>query len=126
MDVTRPSSRPLNAAVHETAETSTMAIRSIFAARRHAPALSHPSSTMPLAEIKHALHLSIQDCQGMAAQRVVYKINLAETPADLWLLRSDLHQCISRTHDQSEAAKRINALLGIFSGWIPASQLTRI
>lgn len=103
-----------------------MAIRSILAARQHAPVLSRPSGTMPIAEIKHALHLSIQDCQGMAAQRVVYKINLAETPADLWLLRSDLHQCISRTHDQSEAAKRINALLDIFSGWIPADQLTRI
>jgi hypothetical protein len=103
-----------------------MAIRSFFAARRRAPALPHPSRGVPLEEIKQALHLCLQDCRGMAAQRLVYKINLAETPADLWLLRSDLHQCISRTHDQSEAARRINALLDIFSGWIPAGQLTRI
>jgi hypothetical protein len=126
MIATRSSLAPLNTAVHETAETPIMSIRSIFAVRRQAPASSHPSVGTPLEEIRQALHLCIQDCRGMAAQRVVYKINLAETAADLWLLRSDLHQCISRTHDQSEAARRINELLDTFRGWIPSAQLTRI
>jgi len=103
-----------------------MAIRSIFAARRHAPVSPRPSICMPFERIRQGLHLCIQDCPDTAAQKVAYKINLAKTPADLWLLRSDLHQCISHTHDQAEAARRINALLEAFRGWIPAAQLTRI
>ena len=51
---------------------------------------------------------------------------MADTPADLWLLRSDLYPCVSRTCDQAEAARRINALLDTFSGWLPATQLARV
>lgn len=104
----------------------TMAIRSIFAARRHAPVSPRPSTCMPIEQIRQALHLCLQDCPGISALRITYKIDLAKTPADLWLLRSDLHQCISHSHDQAEAARRINALLEAFQGWIPPAQLTRI
>lgn len=103
-----------------------MAIRSIFASRRHAPVSPRPSTFMPIEQVRQALHLCIQDCPGTAALRVIYKIDLAKTPADLWLLRTDLHQCISHAHSQAEAARRINALLGAFRGWIPAAQLTPI
>ncbi|MBW8723242.1 MAG: hypothetical protein JF626_15720 [Polaromonas sp.] len=62
----------------------------------------------------------------MRSQRVLYKISVAHTPSELWMLRSDLHQCISQAHTQSEAAERINSLIDVFAGWLPASQITRI
>ena len=55
-----------------------------------------------------------------------YKIDFARTPADLWALRSDLHQCIAQVHTESVAAQRINDMASIFQGWVPAAQLTKI
>jgi len=66
------------------------------------------------------------DCKDSGTQRAVYRINVAATPPELWLLRSDLHQCIARSHDQAEATRRINGLLDAFKGWLPSRQLTRI
>ena len=41
-------------------------------------------------------------------------------------MRSDLHQCIAQVHTESVAAQRINELLGVFSVWVRAAQLTKI
>lgn len=103
-----------------------MAFPSIFAAMRPSPAAPDTPDRMPLEQIRHQLHQTLHDCKSVDAQRIIFRINIADTPADLWLLRSDLHQCISRARDQTEAARRINALLDAFSGWLPAAQLTRI
>ena len=80
----------------------------------------------PLDKIRRSLHDTMHDCEGVRAQRMIYKINVAQTPADLWLLRSDLHQCISQAHSQSVAAERINSLIPVFEGWLPDGQLSRI
>lgn len=103
-----------------------MAFPSIFAVFKHVPAAPLSPDRLPIEQIRQQLRGVLHDCTGMDAQRVIFKIDLAGTPADLWLLRSDLHQCISRTHNQAEAARRINALLETFCGWIPAIQLSRI
>ncbi|MDO9402975.1 MAG: hypothetical protein Q7T87_02975 [Polaromonas sp.] len=81
---------------------------------------------LPLEQVRERLQGTLHDCRDMRAQRLVYKINVAKTGADLWLLRSDLYQCISQTHNQAEAVKRINELVSVFEGWIPARNLTRI
>lgn len=81
---------------------------------------------LPIEQIRESLQALLHDCRCMRSQRVLYKINVAQTPADLWLLRSDLHQCIAQTHSQSEAAVRINSLIEVFEGWLPAGQLLRI
>ncbi len=103
-----------------------MAIPSFFAALRPIRAAPDTVNRLPLEEIRQHLHQALHDCQGMAVQRVIYKVNVAGSPDDLWLLRSDLYLCIARTHDQAEAARRVNALLSIFDGWLPPSQLTPI
>lgn len=103
-----------------------MAPTSLFAAMRPPPAASDTTERMPLEQIRHQMHQTLHDCKSVDAQRIIFRINTAATPADLWLLRSDLYQCISRTRDQAEATRRINALLGTFSGWLPAAQLTPI
>ena len=81
---------------------------------------------LPIEHIRHSFHKALHDCKNMGAQRLIYKINVASTPSELWLLRSEVHQCIAQTHSQSEAAERINALIPAFDGWLPASQLNRI
>lgn len=85
-----------------------------------------PVNRLPLEQVRASLQALLHDCRCMRSQRVLYKINVAQTPADLWLLRSDLHQCIAQTHSQSEAAERINSLIEVFEGWLPAGQLLKI
>ena len=94
---------------------------SIFAARQPAPA-----GRLTPQQIRQRLYQALADCKDMATQRAIYRINVAATPADLWLLRCDLHQCIARVHNQAEATRRINTLLDAFEGWVPASQLAPI
>jgi hypothetical protein len=84
------------------------------------------ASRMPVEQIRESLQALLHDCKDMRSERVLYKINMAQTPSELWLLRSDLHQCIAQTHTQTEAAERINSLIEVFDGWLPAGQLTRI
>jgi hypothetical protein len=94
---------------------------SIFAARQPAP-----PARLTLEQIRQRLYQALADCKDMSTQRAIYRINVAATPAELWLLRCDLHQCIARVHNQAEASRRINALLDAFEGWVPAPQLAPI
>ena len=94
---------------------------SIFSARQPAP-----PARLTLEQIRHRLYEALADCKDMSTQRVIYRINVASNPADLWLLRTDLHQCIARLHNQAEATRRINDLLDAFEGWVPARQLASI
>ena len=104
-----------------------MVIRRIFgvSAPRSSKA-GRPHQRLPIEQIRHSLQTVLHDCKDMRTQRVIYQINIARTPADLWLLRSDLHQCVAHEHNQTEAAERINSLINVFEGWVPASQLARI
>ncbi len=81
---------------------------------------------VPIGQIRKNLHALLHDCKDICALRTLRKINVAQTPAELWQLRSDLHQCIAKVHSQAEAAERINSVISIFEGWLPARQLTRI
>lgn len=104
-----------------------MIIQRIFGTPVPAPSASTENGTrLSIEQIRHSLHGALHDCQDMRTQRVIYKINMAQTPAELWLLRSDLHQCIARVHSQAIAAERINSLLSVFAGWLPSKQLAPI
>ena len=81
---------------------------------------------LPIEKIRARLQASLQDCKDAHTQRVIYKIKQAQTPLDLWLLRSDLYQCIARVHSQSVARERINGFINIFQGWLPDRQLVLI
>lgn len=81
---------------------------------------------LPLAQIKQALRETISDCTDVRSHRASFKIDQARTASDLWALRSELHQCIARLHSERVAAARINDMATLFTGWLPASQLTRI
>jgi hypothetical protein len=79
-----------------------------------------------LLAIRQALLDCLSDCDGTTAQRLRHKIDRAQTPQDLWLLRNDAHQIISQRHNQTVASERINAQIECFQGWIDAKQLVRI
>lgn len=81
---------------------------------------------LPIEKIRSRLYACLQGCRDAHTQRVIYKIQQAQTPADLWLLRSDLYQCIARVHSQSIAKERINGLINLFQGWLPDRQLVLI
>jgi hypothetical protein len=79
-----------------------------------------------LSHIKLRVELSIQDLEGQDAERLRYKIRGTREVSDLWMMRSDVYQLISKRQSQAEAAQRVNALLPLFEGWIPRQQMTQI
>ena len=81
---------------------------------------------LSLLQIQQALGSALHDCTGVRRQRIQYRIDNSKTPAELWALRSDLHQCIAQTHSERVATARINDVATAFEGWLPASQLIRI
>ena len=103
-----------------------LVIRRIFGTALRPASAARRSQKLTLEQLRQSLQGALVDCSGMPADRLAYKIHVARTAADLWLLRSDLHQCISQAHSQNLAAERINALIPAFAGWLPASQLRRI
>jgi hypothetical protein len=117
-------------AVHKTGRSPAvnMLIQRIFGTTIHGGSSAINRRQLPIEQIRHSLRRTLDDCKDkdIRAQRVMFKINAAKTPADLWMLRSDLHQCISQVHSQRVAVERINSLVDVFEGWIPPSQLTRI
>jgi hypothetical protein len=83
-------------------------------------------SRTPLSTIKQNLETLLDDCEPLRAERVVFHISMARTPSELWYLRYELHQCISYAHSQSEASRRINSLINVFTGWVAPQKLTKI
>ncbi len=81
---------------------------------------------MPLPEIKLHMQAALSDMPGIDAERIKYKIRTARSANELWMIRSDMYQTISKLHSQSQAAVRINQLLPCFSQWLPSQQLAAI
>lgn len=104
-----------------------MVIQRIFGTAISGPSDTEKAEKKQLLDgIRQSFHAALHDCSDVRAERVMYKINQARTPGELWLLRSDLHQCIAQIHSQSVAAERINNLIPVFEGLLPARQLSRI
>lgn len=84
------------------------------------------ASLKDLQTIRNALARSVEDCEGAPVDRLRHLIERARSVQELWLLRNDAYQQISRQHNQSKAAERINRLIAVFEGWIAPNLLTRI
>ena len=92
--------------------------------RPHESALE--PSALDLDQLRHQLHDALQQCEGPMCERMRWRIDEAHTAQHLWQLRGEIFQLIARQFYQEEAARRINALLPAFSGWLPAHMLTRV
>jgi DNA-binding TFAR19-related protein (PDSD5 family) len=75
--------------------------------------------------IRGALAQCVEDCQGIAIDRLSLRIASARTHQELWLLRSDAYRLIALSHCQSVAAQRIGGLLPHFDGWIAPQEVRR-
>ena len=68
----------------------------------------------------------LHDCEGPACERLRLRLQAARTANDLWLARSEIFQQVASQHCQAQAAQRINGLLPLFEGWLPARLLTPV
>lgn len=81
---------------------------------------------MSLSNIKLRMELCFQELETPEADHLRHKLRGTREVKDLWMLRSDVHQLISREISQIEAAERINALLPCFAHWLPANEVVKI
>jgi hypothetical protein len=88
--------------------------------------ISSTMARLDLADMRQRMELVLHDSEGHECERLRYKIKAARQARELWMIRSDLYQLIARQQSQSEAARRINSLLPIFEGWLPADTLISI
>lgn len=84
------------------------------------------AARLPLPALRERMAGMLADCDDLVSQRVALKLQIARTPLELWMLRSDVYSCIAQAHSQAEARERINAILPGFEGWLPPRQLVRI
>jgi hypothetical protein len=99
--------------------------RLLKAIQKPVPATRKRSRLTDLQAIRTALGQCIEDCQGIATDRLTMRIASARTHQELWLLRSDAYRLISLSHCQSVAAQRISGLLHHFDGWIAPQEVRR-
>ena len=105
----------------------TLFFRQIFSGVKHRFSSGRATRhRLPLSTLKQNLEMLLDDCETTRARRVVYQIKSARHPDDLWDLRCEMHQCISHVHSQTEASRRINGVVEVFAGWVPANKLTQI
>lgn len=79
------------------------------------PGSSLPGTgTLAIETIRCHLHKILQDCKDIRTQQLIYQINVANTAADLWLLRTEMQRCISHLHGPAIASERIDGLNRIF------------
>ena len=82
---------------------------------------------MPLADVKKQLAIALDDCRNDVVRlRTAEQIHSATSVTELWMMRCDIYQCVAREKGQGEATRRINSLLPLFEGWVPAKQLTAV
>jgi hypothetical protein len=99
--------------------------RLLKAIQKPAPASRKTSRLTDLHVIRTALQHCVEDCQGIAIDRLSLRIASARTHQELWLLRSDAYRLISLSHCQSVAAQRISGLLHYFEGWVAPQEVRR-
>jgi hypothetical protein len=81
---------------------------------------------VPLQQLREEMLAAIVDCPERARGRITISLYRAQTGLELWLIRSDIFQCVSRERGQEEARRRVNALRPGFAKHIPKKQLVAI
>ena len=76
--------------------------------------------------LRERMVAQIDDCLVPDRGRIVKALQRSPSALDLWLLRIELFQCISQSHGQLEARRRINALIPLFAKKMPKSRLATI
>jgi hypothetical protein len=70
--------------------------------------------------VRRQLLAVVDDCQGFEADRVRWRLHMAERAQELWLLRDAVFRVVSSQHCQSLAIERIDGLVPAFRQVLPA------
>jgi hypothetical protein len=100
-------------------------LRLLKAIQKPVPRSRKTSRPTDLQVIRSALRQCVDDCQGIAIDRLALRITSAQTHQELWMLRSDAYRLIALSHCQSVAAQRIGSLLRHFDGWVAPREVRR-
>lgn len=76
--------------------------------------------------VRRQLLAVVEDCEGFEADRVRWRLHMAERAEELWLLRDAVFQAVSTQHCQAQAVQRINDLVPFFREVLPARLLTQV
>lgn len=79
-----------------------------------------------LQEMRKAMVACVDDCPAAERDRILFAVLRGTCGLDLFLLRVEIFQCVSRHYGQTTARERVNALLPLFKGYLPAAQLRLI
>ena len=74
---------------------------------------------VPLEGVRREFTLSLIDIRCAAARDALYRIDTARSLHELWHLRLEIFDLVSRHHDQSEAASRLDRLNRHFPTRVP-------
>jgi hypothetical protein len=80
-----------------------------------------PPGSRSIEELRRlSLHV-LEDCapSDWLRQQLAY----ARTGEQIWQVRCEMYQAIARRHCESEAVRRLDALLPAFEGWLPRDAL---
>lgn len=69
--------------------------------------------------LRQQLLALVDDCAGLACDRLRWRLHTAECGQDLWLLRDAVFQVIATQHCQAQALERINRLAPAFQQLLP-------
>ena len=79
-----------------------------------------------LEAVREKLLSVLDDCDGCEADRVRWRLHMAERPQELWLLRDAVFQVVASQHCRAQAAERINDLVPAFQRVLPDRLLQRV
>lgn len=75
--------------------------------------------------LRQQLLAVLDDCEGLAVDRLRWRLHTAERAQELWLMRDAVFQVVSNQHCQSQAMERIQGLQPAFRQVLPAGLVGR-
>lgn len=90
--------------------------------RTHAGNLADEHETgRELEAIRLAMSLTVATCSEAHRLRALYQMEQARSVMALWLLRADLFHYLAQDMGESEAMRRIDGLLPLFTNTVPGA-----
>jgi hypothetical protein len=75
--------------------------------------------------VRRQLLAALDDCHGTDCDRLRWRLHTAERPQELWLLRDQVFQAVTREHCLQQAEERIETLLVAFRSVLPSGTVGR-
>ncbi len=115
IEICPPASRPVSSAEDDSwrehlGRWIDTAWPGLLASTRAADSSKVVLGPVPLEGVRHEFALSLTDIRCAAARDALYRIDTARSLHELWHLRPEVFNLVSRHHDQTEATTRLAGL----------------